>query len=50
MASGYITSLCHLEPGSTGEVVSLRARGLSRRRLLDLGLVPGTKVVVLRRS
>lgn len=50
MASGYITSLCHLEPGSTGEVVSLRARGLSRRRLLDLGLVPGTRVVVLRRS
>ncbi|CEP66243.1 Transcriptional repressor, C-terminal [Moorella glycerini] len=45
-----ITSLSNLRPGSSGEVVSLQARGLTRRRLLDLGLVPGTRVVALRRS
>ncbi|KYH32936.1 FeoA family protein [Neomoorella mulderi] len=45
-----ITSLSNLRPGSSGEVVSLQAWGLTRRRLLDLGLVPGTRVVALRRS
>ncbi|WP_258359159.1 FeoA family protein [Moorella sulfitireducens] len=47
---GAVTSLSDLKPGSTGEVVSLQARGLTRRRLMDLGLVPGTRVVALRRS
>ncbi|MDN5327115.1 MAG: ferrous iron transport protein [Moorella sp. (in: firmicutes)] len=50
MAGGSITSLSNLEPGAFGEVVLLQARGLARRRLLDLGLVPGTRVEVLRRS
>lgn len=45
-----ITSLSDLRPGSSGVVVSLQARGLTRRRLLDLGLVPGTVVAALRRS
>ncbi|WP_406676278.1 FeoA family protein [Moorella sp. ACPs] len=45
-----VTSLSNLRPGSAGEVVSLQARGLTRRRLMDLGLVPGTRVVALRRS
>ncbi|BCV21610.1 FeoA family protein [Moorella sp. Hama-1] len=45
-----ITSLDNLKPGSSGEVIFLQARGLVRRRLLDLGLVPGTRVMALRRS
>jgi ferrous iron transport protein A len=45
-----ITSLDNLRPGSSGVVVSLQAYGPSRRRLLDLGLVPGSKVVAVRRS
>ncbi len=50
MAMEVITSLANLRPGSTAEVISLQARNLARRRLLDLGLVPGTRVVVMRHS
>lgn len=39
-----------LQPGNTGVVAVLKARGLVRRRLMDLGLVPGTKVTALRVS
>jgi len=39
-------TLAHLRPGELGRVVGLsrRCRGQQRRRLLDLGLVPGTLV------
>ncbi|MCL6611736.1 MAG: ferrous iron transport protein A [Peptococcaceae bacterium] len=33
-----------------GVVTSLSAEGMARRRLLDLGLVPGTAVEAVRRS
>lgn len=36
--------LSSLEPGQAGRVTALRCEGLSRRRLLDLGLTPGTLV------
>ncbi len=41
-----MTPLSALAPGERGEVVALAAacRGLQRRRLLDLGVVPGTLV------
>lgn len=39
-----------LSPGKTGVVIRLEAVGLTRRRLLDLGLVPGTKVEAIRKS
>jgi ferrous iron transport protein A len=42
--------LHELPVGCTGEVVAVRATGLMRRRLLDLGLVPGTRVRAVRRS
>jgi DtxR family Mn-dependent transcriptional regulator len=40
------TPLSALAPGESGEVVALSAscRGAQRRRLLDLGVVPGTRV------
>lgn len=47
---GSVISLSDLKPGNTGEIVSLQTQGLTRRRLMDLGLVPGTRVVALRRS
>ncbi len=34
----------------SGLVVEIRAEGHIRRRLLDLGFVPGTKVKAVRRS
>lgn len=44
------TTLNSLSNGSFALVTEVVAEGLTRRRLLDLGLVPGTKVEVIRRS
>lgn len=44
------TPLNRLDNGCLALVTELNAEGLTRRRLLDLGLVPGTKVEVIRRS
>jgi DtxR family Mn-dependent transcriptional regulator len=37
--------LSSLEPGEAGRIIALRCEGLGRRRLLDLGLTPGTVVL-----
>jgi ferrous iron transport protein A len=37
-------TLASLRLGERGVVQSLRCKGLIRRRMLDLGLVPGTEV------
>jgi ferrous iron transport protein A len=37
-------TLATLQPGERGVVQSLRCKGLIRRRMLDLGMVPGTEV------
>ena len=44
--AGAMTRLSAIEPGEAAEVVALAVtcRGAQRRRLLDLGLVPGTRV------
>ncbi len=41
--------LSELQPGQSGRVVSLSAglRGLERRRLMDLGILPGTEIQAL---
>lgn len=43
-------SLNKLEIGEMGTVKKLLSRGIERRRMLDLGLVKGTKVEALQRS
>ncbi|HIP72254.1 MAG TPA: metal-dependent transcriptional regulator [Anaerolineae bacterium] len=45
-------ALSCLEPGEVGEVVALSpaCRGAERRRFLDLGILPGTKITVEFRS
>ncbi|MCP4250187.1 MAG: ferrous iron transport protein A [bacterium] len=43
-------SLSGLETGQAGVVRGLRATGLVRRRLLDLGFCPGTVIDVVRSS
>ena len=43
-------SLDLLPVGAQARVVSIAAQGSTRRRLLDLGLVPGTQVKTLRYS
>lgn len=45
-----LLSLAELPLGYAGEVVTLEVSGPTRRRLLDLGLIPGTRVAVVRRS
>lgn len=45
-----IISMDRLSQGSGGEVITLLVRGPARRRLLDLGLVPGSIIHVIRRS
>ncbi len=37
-------TLADLKPGQTATVVQLHSSGPNRRRLMDLGLVPGTVV------
>ncbi|MDD3041417.1 MAG: FeoA family protein [Methanosarcinaceae archaeon] len=39
-----------LEPGSKVQVIEVQGRGPVRRRLLDMGLVPGTDVEVIRKA
>lgn len=43
-------TLADLPVGQAGVVIALHLRGAERRRLLDLGLVPGTVVVAEMRS
>lgn len=51
-AAGRSERLSHLRPGERAEVrfISRACRGLERRRLMDLGIVPGTVVEALMRS
>lgn len=48
--TGKVISLHDLPVGSTATVNSIQAEGITRRRMMDLGLVPGTRVEALRIS
>ncbi len=43
-------TLADLQPGQTAVVVALHSQGLERRRMMDLGIVPGTHITVEMRS
>ncbi|MCB8817926.1 FeoA family protein [Desulfosporosinus shakirovi] len=45
-----INSLSDLSLGSDCQIVSLELSGLLRRRILDLGIVPGTLIRCIRRG
>ncbi|TWH46210.1 FeoA family protein [Sporomusa sp. KB1] len=45
-----LSSLADLTVGTTGRISSVELDGLLRRRVLDLGLVPGTQVECIRKS
>lgn len=49
-ASAALRTLADLQPGQTAEVVAVHSQGLERRRLLDLGIVPGTRITAELRS
>lgn len=42
--------LTELKPGDFGEVSKIFGKGFTRRRILDLGIVKGTKVKVVRKA
>lgn len=42
--------LSELAVGAVGRIAAINVNGITRRRLLDLGFVPGTKIEALRRS
>lgn len=42
--------LSNLPLKNSGKIIELTARGKQRRRLLDLGLIPGTTIVAKRKS
>jgi len=43
-------TLTELPIGKKAQIIKLTAHGKKRRRLLDLGLIPGTNVTAKRRS
>lgn len=45
-----MNTLEQIAVGDTAKVASLHARGAIRRRLLDLGMIPGTRVECLQKS
>ena len=47
---GSLIPLHHLSIGSSGQVRKLTANGSTRRRMLDLGLIQGTRVEALQKS
>jgi DtxR family Mn-dependent transcriptional regulator len=50
--AGTFATLADLRPGEGGKVLSIsrRCRGLQRRRLMDLGIIPGTVIMAEFRS
>ncbi len=44
------TSLCDIHPGESAVVLSLKATGGLRRRLLDIGLIKDTRVTCVGSS
>lgn len=43
-----IRSLAELKPGEKGTITTVRGGGAVRRRILDMGVIPGTEVEVER--
>ncbi len=39
-----------LPPGSRARIIHLEGKGAARRRLLDMGLVPGAEIEVIRKA
>jgi ferrous iron transport protein A len=44
------TTLNLLEPGSKAKIIQITGRGSARRRILDMGMVPGAEIEVIRKA
>ena len=45
-----ITTLDQLKPGDAGTVTQLNAEGQLRSRLMDMGMITGTQVTMIRKA
>jgi Fe2+ transport system protein FeoA len=43
-------TLDHLQPGERAVVTQLASTGLNRRRMMDLGILPGTQIEIEMKS
>ena len=43
-------SLSELEPGQKGVVIQIKGSGETRRRIMDMGIVRGSKIIMIRRA
>ena len=43
-------TLSEVEPGTQVKVVHIKGKGAARRRILDMGMVPGAEVKVIRKA
>jgi ferrous iron transport protein A len=43
-------TLDQIKPGTTVKVAHIRGKGATRRRILDMGIVPGAEVKVIRKA
>ncbi|KSU62742.1 iron transporter FeoA [[Bacillus] enclensis] len=48
--SAHKYKLCQLQEGMSVQIISMDLTGVMRRRLLDLGFVPGNVVTVVNKS
>ncbi len=44
------TTLDVLEPGSKAKVISIKGKGATRKRILDMGIVPGVEIEIIKRA
>lgn len=47
-ADEMIKTLDQFVPGDQGEVVKVSGQGAIRRRLLDMGITPGTRILLIK--
>ncbi len=43
-------TLNRLEPGDKAKIIQIKGKGSARRRLLDMGMVPGVEVEMVRNA
>ena len=44
------TTLDVLEPGSKAKVIRVKGKGATRKRILDMGIVPGVEIEIIKRA
>ncbi|MDO9536808.1 MAG: ferrous iron transport protein A [Thermoplasmata archaeon] len=43
-------TLAQVEPGTNVKVIHVKGKGAARRRIFDMGIVPGAEVKVIRKA